>query len=762
MADHHCVLLQCDEARPECQGCVRRGVKCSGYQKTLAFVDVSDQTAEVSRKNEAARWAARRQEDERKARGQPKESQSSMGDTADQFGSGASHSGNTTASKSSPVLSDTSGDNAAGWTFPTTQLINFAFPNESRSRTQSLPSTGAPTPESSALFEDMSVSPADKVALNMAMIKPEVDFDFLEPTLFGQCYEAAACAQTMPTPYSPVHTFDKLVLEDHAFPAENEDFPMLDDLSLSSWSLVNIPSQPSARLRQPRPDVMNDPLAACLLSSGPDSTLYSHFEQTVIKALPVPFRFRHRYVANDCFRMALLALSSANLMRLQSDSQKPFQAVYDEPVTRTYYLSAVRELYAQLMLPDPPQREALAASALLLAYYEMSTGTPRGTMHHTKGVDAILARLHMNNDASLSEIYKAWRLLHYDSQAMTSSYRESSSAAHCDLDAQSMLDPQLAIREIYIKLLHLCKRYTMESCFADPEALDDPSTASDPSTPSESPSEKAARWVAAELNRPSDLRHCANGDYHRAARTRAEILAACEKAAAGLDRWHAALDYQALPHLKPVDSAALTAPGGSSSSPAKSPDIQPVTFADPRCALEYMMYAEARMTCNYLRSVFQPHRHAASITESWARLVLGVVAGLDVAALDVYSTISPVGAMWQAALLCEGVAVLDAMLAVFTRYMLGNGDAAGECAMPSVTVVEYWRLMCAKFAVVREERLQGRALRMVTDAFDEDVEPGKGGNWGKKHRFLAFGDLCGKGPFRKKFTIDWPKKWPQQ
>ncbi|KAJ4172336.1 hypothetical protein NW754_002530 [Fusarium falciforme] len=58
----------CDETRPKCLSCVQRGVECGGYERRIAFKDVSAATADYSKRIEEARWSALRLRDTNKKR----------------------------------------------------------------------------------------------------------------------------------------------------------------------------------------------------------------------------------------------------------------------------------------------------------------------------------------------------------------------------------------------------------------------------------------------------------------------------------------------------------------------------------------------------------------------------------------------------------------------------------------------------------------------------------------------------------------------
>jgi hypothetical protein len=798
-ANHKCISRkQCDEARPECEACVRRGVKCSGYQRALAFKDVSDQTAELSRRFEAARWAALREEDLQRQKSSTRDisqhgdevdgDDDDDGDDEGGGGKGLRRGGismSTTAAATEPTpkpmcnfVFETGGGNMTArggggrrrgggkkrggndevggiqdsitvspWILKTTGEFGSSRENSNGSEAMSVDGDefeSSASPDEGGMIGDGSSSDGGKqsTAGYGASLGDDHVFDMEGVRMSGS-------GETLAEPEPPSVIFSNMEndakstgrrfsVTSTGYLADDGDTIsiMTDDMSLAGSSWGGDHGTPDAGMQMWRPidgrSLMNDPVMEGLLTSSPDASLFSHFENTVVNYFPVPFSFRHQYSSNDCFRMAILAMSSANLSNLQRNapgsSPRNEVATYGEPVTRAYYASAVRELYNQITQSNLQEREPLAAAALVLAYYEMETGTPNGTMNHARGVDAILSRLDMTN-FSLPEVFKAWRFLHYDTRFMLIPTRKSS-VVHDPYALYSMMDPQLAIREIYLNLNQICGRYTMEACF--------PVRAGDDAAGAASPAEQAARWLAEDsLRRKCDRRSYENRDFHETALSREEIMEACDRYANWLDQWHAALDPGGLPILKLKDDNAFI--NGDNFDP-----ILPVAFADHKRGFDYLMYVSSRLFCNYLRSIFDPVNHTAAITESWAKLILGIGLGLHKAP-EVFTCVQPSSMLYNAAMLTEGTGILDAYIDGLLPRMRGTEGGAKEEEMG-------WRMYMAQLGLIRREKIRGRALRYVINGFDDDFERNQ---MGRGHSFAAFGDYNGKGTFRTCYFVEY-------
>ncbi|KAB5576258.1 hypothetical protein GE09DRAFT_1215968 [Coniochaeta sp. 2T2.1] len=677
---------KCDEGRPECQGCVKRNIKCSGYERTIAFKDVSGLAAESSRKFEAARWAALRAEDEQLGRKRRRTSSHNMNTTPHIIetlpsDNGSDHDGDRSSSPSSA---------------PTPAPIPRRTASPRQHRRVSSSSTRLPVPDS---FEQSNTH------------LPPVD-----PALFNS---------PLPSYHSP--SFD--------------DSPSFD---ITSTSTDSPPTNPSTLITyNSPPDNLSGPSEPTLIirdSPEREAALIRHFETHVLTSFPVPMTFGPSFMSNSCFRHAILALSSVNQSYLdtrthEGQSTSPLK-LRRSAVGREHYLCAVSELYRSLDLSDPVATEQHAAAALMLAYYEIETGSPFGTYRHAKGLDALLSKLDLSSASTgisvptaMPQIFKAWRILRYDMRYFAMPYRISGTATDAH-DAYAFLDPQLAIRDTYTLAWQLCGRVKVESSFT-------------PSPESGGASKQAAFWIRDTARRVCDIRNVAKGDYHLDSITGDEVLRQCERLTRSLDTWHATLRAEDKPAIKAGGgNPFVTAAGGTAFEP-----IAVLTFAGgDKKAFEYMMYVTSRLIISYLLTLFGGPQHNQTSTPpetaAWAHILYGVVCGMQHKQMA-FSYINPINNVAQAAMLCEGVGSINALLEGVIPYVFARGVPVAELAD--------WLYLKKGGEIVRRERLRGKNIRAIMLTLDEDYEKGE---YDTRCGFIAFGDYNGRGHFRDLYPLD--------
>lgn len=463
-----------------------------------------------------------------------------------------------------------------------------------------------------------------------------------------------------------------------------------------------------------------DKPADTLARRNRDANLISHFEAHVLSDLPVQLTFGKQYMDNACFRHAIMALSSVHLSYIPSDGNAGGNRLQNgAAVGREHYLEAVRELHKGLDLSDQRSCEKHAAAALMLAYYEIETGSPLGSLRHARGVDALMSKMDLMS-AAMPEIFKAWRLLHYDVKVISIPYRESTLATDPH-DRYSMLDPQLAIRDIFSQLVHLNGRYCMESTFASPDGR------------GRSPSERAALWIRSALNRVCDRKNYERGDFHKDTLTPDMIVYKCERLTRWMDQWYSSSGGE-----NPSAALGTTQPFicGSSFEP-----LTPLRFSSNRRAHEYLLYVMSRMIVSYLMSVVG-NTSTAAITEAWAKMLLGIVCGLDRQEV-VFTYVQTDLLLIQASLLCEGWSIIDTVIEGVIPHVLNAGIREAD--------LTDWIYLQKVLEVARAERMKGKAIRWVCLGLDEDYERRQYQNCCS---WAAFGDYNGKGVFRELFTFD--------
>jgi hypothetical protein len=388
----------------------------------------------------------------------------------------------------------------------------------------------------------------------------------------------------------------------------------------------------------------------------------------------------------------------------------------------------VSELYRRLttvvdLSSDAAAREQHAAAALMLAYYEIETGSPFGSLRHARGLDALLSKLEINPSPMsgvMGRIWKAWRLLRYDVRYISIPYRASAvqTDAH---EGYASLDPQLGIRDVYTLAFQLVGRVCIEAGFEAAEGW--------------SRSRQAAVWIRDVGGRMADRRNVERGDYHVDELTGEEVLRRCEGFARALDVWHAQLGVEDRPMVK-VECGSPFVTGRTAFEPIVVMGFR----GGDRKAFEYEMYVTARCLVSYMVSVYG--RGSAAETAAWAKLLMGIVCGMEHKQM-MFSYLSTVSNVFLAAMVCEGMEVLNMVLDGVFPFVLGQGIPQSELAD--------WLYCKRALEVCRRERVRGKTVRYAFLTLDEDYEKG---HFDTECSLLAFGDYNGKGHFRDVYSID--------
>ncbi|KAK2007123.1 hypothetical protein LZ32DRAFT_568980 [Colletotrichum eremochloae] len=559
----------CDETRPECVACVRRGIQCSGYQRPVTFKDVTSLAAESSKRFEEARWAALRLEDGRRKQRCAEKPQ----ETCSQGVSG--------------------------------HVTNL--PQDSDAMGQAL----APLPPWNSTNTDNWVN--DSFAL------PWASFDTSNITanndLFqeGQFHNQAATLEETTPPERDHHSTPSSPLNDLVATSGGleVDLPPTVDAPSPTLMLTLWDEQINSGASTSSSSLLGPPTADCQLSLPLDEVLVHHFDRNVIPSIPVVLAFPSLFRKSSCFRSAVLALAASNLKLarpLPLDANSLREACEDNSI-RIYYETAVKGLQAHLTYAETHHGEELAGAALLLAYHELEAGTAVGILNHAAGLDAIASKLDFAASA-VPGLFKAWRMLRYDVRFMKSPTRRTCNSVD-NFDVPGLLDPQLAIRDILSRVWGLHARFAMEASFAH-----------DPTVKGSSASEKAALWLMSVLSRTCDHRNFRLRDFHKETLTPEYILEQCHVFSRRLDTWHKAL----CDHDMPVANL------GSDSDIISGSTFETFIryrFASEHKALEYLIYLVCRMGCGYLRSLFDPSV-TSSATDALGRVILGIACGMKI------------------------------------------------------------------------------------------------------------------------------------
>ncbi|KAI8239662.1 C6 finger domain transcription factor nosA [Colletotrichum sp. SAR 10_96] len=405
---------KCDETRPDCSACVRRGIKCSGYDRPVAFKDVTALAAESSRKFEAARWSALRHEDARRKR------RMTATDTA----------------SSEVVRPDI--------------IIGPALSAQAPS---------APVPAPSTNFMSTEAWSGGAFALPWGLFDipnnaPSQVFPEVAPVL-GTVIESLSTP--LPGRASDDTTSPRQSSPEALTPANWDEFLVSQDSPLDTSSAEE--------------SLLGEPTTDLQISLPLEESLVQHFDTNVIPAIPVALAFSNLFQSSSCFRAAVLALSASHLKlaeRLPMDFQS-LRRICDDKCVWVYYDTAVKDLQLQIQRSNKSSEE-LAGAALLLAYHELEAGTAFGLRNHASGLDAIASKMDFAA-SSMPNLFKAWRMLRYDIRYTYTPTRKSSNPVD-NYDSASFLDPQLAIRDVMSRVFSLYSRNAMEASFLNDNTVE--------------------------------------------------------------------------------------------------------------------------------------------------------------------------------------------------------------------------------------------------------------------------------------------------
>ncbi|KAI9148120.1 hypothetical protein HJFPF1_11943 [Paramyrothecium foliicola] len=453
----------------------------------------------------------------------------------------------------------------------------------------------------------------------------------------------------------------------------------------------------------------------------------SFFEHEISTRLPVSLEFASWYRNDPCFRSAVLTLSTATALRhkeILSQHGGEIARIEHAQRSQTYYqtaLNEIRERIYDLDGPHVPQGDSLAGASLMLAYHEMQAGTALGIRHQAYNLDLIASKIQPKL-ASNPELLKAWRLLRCDKRFISMPTRTGAS----DVDGHEhfhSLNPELTIRDILIRVWKLHARYAVEAAFKHSVAQE----------ASESGARQSGQWLRTVLNRDCDNRQARQDDYHRNNLTKDHIMKLCDEITAQLDKWYATLSTDEVPSIR----------AGSSEDFITVPPFEPVPtyrITDPAKALNYLLYLLSRMTCAYLRSLFDPSA-TASITQMWGTMILGLACGSRLSRLK-FTTISIEEVLLMTALLSEGTQTTTLLLEYLVPRLM-DGEAMEADKLP-------WINVKSSLQIIQRERYRGKAIRFMVDGLHENSTEE---DTRKTRAVAVFGDFNGKGHFRDIYQL---------
>ncbi|KXH46463.1 hypothetical protein CSAL01_03024 [Colletotrichum salicis] len=677
----------CDETRPECLACVKKGVKCSGYERSVTFRDVTTRAAESSRKFEEARWAALRLEDERRKRRRL----NSTGDSSP-------------APREPSTLEDVIGLPARDG--PLTAPVPAPLPpwHSTSAEGWLAGSFTLPWPLFDTSSGSSTVQDASQQQHGTAQSKIN-SAELGQPTPLEN-----STSRSMLTRGEPNNSTPPVEAPSPAFTTGWDEFLVTDASSPGSSTSTSSP--------------LGEPTVDCQLSIPLEEVLIQHFDRSVLPSIPVALSFPNLFRQSSCFRSAVLALSASNIKLTQPLPIDPLvlRRVCDDSSVWIYYDTAVKGLQAQLQNVENHRGEELAGAALLLAYHELEAGTALGIRNHATGLDAIASKLDFAA-SSIPDLFKAWRMLRYDVRFMMTPTRSSCNAVD-SYDVSSLLDPQLAIRDILSRLHGLHARYAMEASFSQDTTVDGSSA-----------SEKVAVWLISVLGRECDRRNVRLKDFHKENLTPDIILRQCDVFSHRLDNWHKGLCTHDMPVVKLGTDSDLI-------SGATFETFLTYRFGDTRKALEYVIYLVCRMACSYLRSLFDPSVQSSG-TDALAKVILGIVCGMNMQQRQQFTVLRVDVLLRMAAGLSEGTNFITTVLDYLLPRLISSGLTGPD--------IVAWIYLKSALELELRERRKGRAIRMTIDGVEEDCEMWQLVN---RHPVAAFGDYNGKGYFRDCYVIE--------
>ncbi|VUC29437.1 unnamed protein product [Clonostachys rosea] len=479
-----------------------------------------------------------------------------------------------------------------------------------------------------------------------------------------------------------------------------------------------------------------------------EEALLMYFGQQVLPRTPVGVTFPQWFYKNRCFRAAVLALSSSflKLDRNRGNNQSLADVAVHaygrhDKINWLYYDTAVKTLNEQLESPHKEDLEQLASAALLLAYHDIEVGTPLGVRNHACGLDALASRMDFGT-CSTPGLFKAWRMLRCDRKFSSLATRKTITAVDA-YDMSSVLDQQIAIREVLIGLWKLHSRYFMEATFLSNSQMD-----SSPLPPFScanvdeeerstvpSPSERVSQWLQLVLNRDCDTHQAQQKDFYSDSLTRHVINQRCTYFAKQLDQWYEGVAESDLPMVKiSTDSDFVT-------SNAISDVLVTYRLANESRALDHILYLLSRMICNYLRSVFNPGA-VAPVSEAWAKVILGIICGMNFTRQN-FTLFRVDMLLLITALLSEGTRVVMIILEHVIPHIKRIDDAD-----PGFFT---WSYLKTILHLMIQERNQGRTIRLI---IDDSIQDSEQRHTAVRHRLVAFGDFSGEGQFRDVYSVE--------
>ncbi|RSL72615.1 hypothetical protein CEP53_001022 [Fusarium sp. AF-6] len=704
----------CDEKRPECLACVRRGIKCSGYDRPIVFKDVSQKAAESSKKFEAARWAELKLADQEQTRRKPRQETEEKATTPVAGLSRDDDEPDDLSNAIEHVTTYSDGRDQPDWLdgFDCLQQPTFdmTFDFLQDDMTSSTPGgQGASLLGPGRAASDVPPS-NDVLESCRLLVDPDLPSLVQATTTMGDNDKATS---SYLTPVEEPPAFESQADLITSLTAEE---PAISDLTSPSDSL---PPRQAQRLATLFPEgVLESPLTTELPHS-PEEALALFFQEQVAPRLPVDLEFSSLFSASRPFRAAALALSASSMQRLQGASTGSAVRLGDSHKNPWfYYRTALHELEQGLAQPRRDNNVGeIASTYLLLAYHDMEVDSPLGVRYYASLIDEMASRTELETFMTPG-LFKAWRMLRCERKFLSVATRATTSSTDA-WEPCSSYDNQLAIKDALINIWKFHSRYEMEASFtANVEA---------------SASKQAGQWLRATLNRECDHQQAEEGDFNEQSLDAEAVLGQCDSFDKKLDHWHCMLPERDLPVPKI----------GSFKDIITGPSFEPLVayrLPDEDKAMNYVMYLLARMISSFLRSHFD-QSCSAMVSETLGRTALGIVCGMNLQK-RYFSMLRLHNLLLMIVLLGEGTTLSTIVLEHLIPRALGQSLPPPEKAL--------WILLRTGVSLIAKERLRGKAIRLIISGSDGSHRPER---MMQSHILAAFGDYNGRGHFREIYLV---------
>ncbi|KAH7363299.1 hypothetical protein B0T11DRAFT_282384 [Plectosphaerella cucumerina] len=691
---------QCDETRPECLACVQRGVPCSGYERSIRFKDVSDRTAEASKRVEAARWSALRSEDGTRSRGR---------DGADAVAGATGHF------------------IGAGSLFPDEHANSTRPPGDG---TTLQPGLSGRLQTLSA--EEDGEDDGNGYVFPLAPFAPVSQCEFVA----GAMADARWPLQARPL----AEVQDMLVTWNDPQPQQQVS-PSWDDLvyypdpsRAPSRAPSRVPSRAQSAHSTPRPNQVTvvaatEPTSQAELMT--EEALLSIFINDIAPHLSLQLPYAQLCNASSGFRAAVLALAVAAASHGSNGGSPGVEAPCH------YYDFAVADLSHQLRRPRPEAGDALLGTVMLLIHRELVAGSYQGVRARLRQLEDMARVVDFSNQCSPS-LLRAWRMLSFEMRLCSLPTRKTIAGPPPPHTATPW-DAQMTIRDIFSSLWRLHSRAIIEASFPEESAPLGAASAY-------SASRKAAQWLCLVLGRKCDRSNWEQQDFHDQSLTRDAIMGQATMFEERLDIWHRSIGRDDVP-VPCIDGGAediLSLPLGGAIIPYDVPDSGKAT--------DYALYLLSRMMCMYIVASYGSRDTStvavpgcAARADAMARIVLGIGLKKGPSPPRALSEPDSMSLAFIATLLTEGVSIATAILegllpALRAKATLGPAQAVEQRVERAVELV-------------LRERHAGRSVRFIINGYDEDEKANAVLEAGGPTKHVIFGDIGGRGYFRDVVTM---------